>query len=237
MKWSRPWLPGPRGPDRCQPARQSRGQTEASATAAAGPTRSGNVVRFDASSPQLERIRVAPVTAAMLPVDEFEVPGKVEPMPTRLAKVALPALRPRPRRSWSRSAITSAAGRRLLTVETPESSTLQSALRQAQADVTHRQAAVAKAEADLSRARDLLANRAIAQKDVITAETALAEATAALEQARATEDDVTRRLQLLGVDVAEAGWTGDASARRWTARWWRSPSPLASIAATPRRRS
>ena len=93
------------------------------------------------------------------------------------------------------------SGQTLMTVETPDSSTLQSALRQAHADVTHRQAAVVKAEADLSRARDLLANRAIAQKDVLTADAALAEVNAALEQARAIEDDVNRRLRLLGVDV------------------------------------
>ena len=65
----------------------------------------------------------------------------------------------------------------------------------------YRQAAVARAEADLSRARDLLTNRAIAQKDVISAEASLAEVTAAFEQARATEDDVTRRLRLLGIDI------------------------------------
>ena len=64
--------------------------------------------------------------------------------------------------------------------------TLQSAWRQAQADVRQREAAVAKAEADVSRVRDLLANRAIAQKEVLVVETDLAVATAALEQARAT---------------------------------------------------
>lgn len=180
--------------------RQSRGQTEASATAAAGPTRSENSVRFDAASPQLERIHVAPATAAMLPVDEFEVPGKVEPLPTRLAKVALP-LSGRVRQVLVTLGDHVRSAQTLMTVETPESSTLQSALRQANADVTHRHAAVAKAEADLSRARDLLANRAIAQKDVVTAEAALAEVNAALEQARAIEDDVNRRLRLLGVDV------------------------------------
>ena len=45
---------------------------------------------FDPSSPQLERIRVVPVMTATLAVEEFDVPGKVEAVPTRLAKVALP---------------------------------------------------------------------------------------------------------------------------------------------------
>ena len=51
--------------------------------------------------------------------------------------------------------------------------------------------------------RDLLANRAIAQKEVLAAETELAVATAALEQARATQDDVARRLRLFGVNVEQ----------------------------------
>ena len=181
----------------CKP---SRGQTEASSTAAAEPTRSENSVRFDAGSPQLERIHVAAAEAATLPVDEFEAPGKVEPLPTRLAKVGLP-LAGRVRQVLVTLGDHVRNGQTLMTVDTPEASTLQSALRQAQADVTHRHAAVAKAEADVSRVRDLLANRAIAQKDVATADAALAEVTAALEQARATEDDVNRRLRLLGVDV------------------------------------
>ena len=98
------------------------------------PVRSGNIVRFDAASPQLERIHVAPVAAAMLPVDEFEAPGKVEPLPTRLAKVALP-LSGRVRQVMVTLGDHVRSGQTLMTVETPESSTLQSALRQAQADV------------------------------------------------------------------------------------------------------
>jgi cobalt-zinc-cadmium efflux system membrane fusion protein len=182
----------------------SKGHDTPAASVASAPTRSGNVIRFDAASPQLERIQVTAASAAQLPVDEFDAPGKVQPLPTRLAKVALP-VSGRVREVMATLGDHVRRGQTLMTVETPESSTLQSSLRQAQADVKHRQAGLAKAEADVSRVRDLLTNRAIAQKDVLAAETALAEATAALEQARAAEDDVTRRLQLLGVDIARPG--------------------------------
>lgn len=147
---------------------------------------------------------MTPATAAVLPVDEFDAPGKVAPLPIRLAKIALP-VSGRVRQVMATLGDHVRSGQPLMTVETPESSTLRSSLRQAQADVKQRQASVAKAEADVSRVRDLLANRAIAQKDVLAAETALAEATAALEQARAAEDDVTRRLHMLGVDVEKRG--------------------------------
>ena len=95
------------------------------------------------------------VTAATLPVDEFDCPGKVKPLPTRLAKsrCRYPG---RVQQVFVTLGDHVHNGQTLLTVDTPESSTLQSALRQARADVKQRQAGVAKADADLSRIRDLL---------------------------------------------------------------------------------
>ncbi|MGE4222293.1 MAG: efflux RND transporter periplasmic adaptor subunit [Vicinamibacterales bacterium] len=174
---------------------------EPSATAAAAsapPSRSGSVVRFEPSSPQLERIRVAAVADAVLPVEEFEIPGKVEAVPTRLARLALPV----PGRVRNVSVTLGdrvRQGQVLATIDTPDASELQSLWRQAQADVRQREAAIAKAEADLRRMRDLLANRATAQKEVLAAETDLAMAVAAREQAHATLDDVARRRRLFGV--------------------------------------
>ncbi len=170
----------------------------------------------------------------MLPVDEFEVPGKVEPVPTRLARLALPV----PGRVRQVSVTLGdrvREGQVLLTLETPDVSELQSAWRQAQADVRQREAALAKAEADASRTRDLLANRAIAQKEVLVADTELAVATAALEQARATQDDVARRLRLFGVNVEQQEALA-ACGRRSPVRSSRSPLRQASTEATPRRR-
>ena len=180
----------------------SSGSEPTPANAAGRPTRSGNVLRFDPSSPQLERVRVAAATTAVLPVDELEVPGKVEPVPTRLARLALP-VPGRIREVCVSIGDRVRDGQVLITIDTPDVSELQSSWHQAQADVRQREAALAKAEADASRTRDLLANRAIAQKEVLVAETDLAVATAALEQARATYDDVGRRLRLFGVNVEQ----------------------------------
>ena len=166
------------------------------------PTRSGNVIRFAPTSPQLERIKVAEATDAVLPVDEFELPGKVGAVPTRVARLA-PAAPGRVRDVRVTLGDRVSAGEVLLTIDTPDVSLLQSAVRQALADIKQREAALAKAEADASRVRDLFANRAIAQKEVLVAEAELAVATAAMEQARATRDDVTRRLGLLGVTAGQ----------------------------------
>ena len=135
---------------------------------------------------------------ATLPVDEFDIPGKVEPVPKGLARLAVP-VPGRVREVTVTLGDRVRDGQVLLTLETPDISELQSAWRQARADVKQREAAVAKADADVSRVRDLLANRAIAQKEVLVAETELAVATASLEQARAASDDVARRLRLFGV--------------------------------------
>jgi cobalt-zinc-cadmium efflux system membrane fusion protein len=73
----------------CRPSANRTGTTKPSPQVSA-PVRSGNVVRFDPGSPQLERIRVEAVGAAVLPVEEFDAPAKIEAEPTRLARLALP---------------------------------------------------------------------------------------------------------------------------------------------------
>src|SRR5262249_12739304 len=72
-----------------------------------------------------------------------------------------------------------------------------------EANLAQGNAAVAKSEADLNRARDLLENRAIAQKEVLNAQTAVAQAKAILEQAQAAREEALRRLQLLGLQPGQ----------------------------------
>jgi cobalt-zinc-cadmium efflux system membrane fusion protein len=90
-------------------------------------------------------------------------------------------------------------GQPVLMLESPDVSTLHSALRQAEANISQGKATLAKAEADLSRVRDLFEGRAIAQKEVLTAETVVAQARATLEQAMASSDEMSRKLSLLGI--------------------------------------
>jgi len=165
-------------------------------------TRSGDIVQFEPASPQLARIRVAGVESAEVPVEELVSPGKVELDPGRVSRVVLPVA--------GRVCEVLAAlgdpvkrGQPLLTLDSPEVSALQSALRQAEASESQAKATLAKSEADLARVRDLLANRAIAQKEVLSAETVMAQSKAALEQALAGRDDVARKLGLLGLEAGK----------------------------------
>jgi cobalt-zinc-cadmium efflux system membrane fusion protein len=174
---------------------EANSKSEASTNAA---RRSGNVIQFDVHSPQLERIRSAPVAEAEVPVEELSAPGKVELNPGRVSRVALPVAG-RVREVLVGLGDSVRQGQTILTVESPDVSSTQSALRQAEANVSQSKATVAKAEADLARAQDLLANRAIAQKEVLAAETALAQAKASLDQATASRDEALRKLQLFGL--------------------------------------
>src|SRR5262249_24512850 len=170
-------------------------QSEASTNAA---RREGNVIMFDINSPQLEHIRVAPVEQAEVPVEELSAPGKVELNPGRVSHVALPVAG-RGREVMVGLGDFVRKGQTILQVESRDVSATQSALRQAEANISQARATVAKSEADLARAQDLLANRAIAQKEVLAAETALVQAKASLDQATAARDDAVRKLQLLGL--------------------------------------
>src|SRR5262249_42661156 len=58
---------------------------------------------------------------------------------------------------------------------------------------------LAKADADFNRASDLFEHNAIARKEVLSAEAALAQARAALDQALAQQEQATRHLTVLGL--------------------------------------
>jgi membrane fusion protein, heavy metal efflux system len=170
-------------------------QSEPSTNAA---VRSGNIIKFDIDSPQLARILVAPVESSSVPVEEVSAPGKVELNPSRVSHVTLPVAG-RVREVLVGLGDAVRQGQTLMTVESPDVSATQSALRQAEANISQAKATVAKSEADLARAQDLLANRAIAQKEVLAAETALAQTKASLEQAMAARDEALRKLRVLGL--------------------------------------
>jgi cobalt-zinc-cadmium efflux system membrane fusion protein len=162
-------------------------------------TRSGNVLQFEPGSPQLGRIRVAEAETAEVPVEELFAPGKIELDPGRVSRVALPVAG-RIREVLVALGDPVRQGQALVTLASPEISTLQAAWRQAEANVSQTRASLAKAEADLARAQDLFANRAIAHKEVLWAETVVTQSQAMLEQALAGREEAAQRLQLLGLE-------------------------------------
>lgn len=163
-------------------------------------------VHFPPNSPQLSRIKVEVVEMRRQPLDEVVAPGKIEANPNRVARVAMPVAG-RVRRVMVGIGDAVREGQPVLSIESPEASTATSNLRQAQARLDEAKAGIAKAEADQSRVKDLYENRAIAQKEVLATQAALAQARSSLEQAQAAREESARHLEILDLKSGEANQT------------------------------
>ena len=163
----------------------------------------GQVV-INANSPQLAHIRAEPIETAMVPVGNVSAPGKVEANANRLSHVVLPLP----------GHVTSVLvkigdfvrqGQPLLTVESADADAAVSNFLQAQAGVTQVKSALAKAQADLDRQKDLFEHGAVPQKEVFNAQAVTVQAQAAVEQAQAATELARRRLEILGIGTGTFG--------------------------------
>jgi membrane fusion protein, heavy metal efflux system len=162
------------------------------------PSSDSGLIRFASDSPQLQRIKVEAVKTARVPLEEVVAPGTIQAIPTRVARVSMPAPG-RVKRVLVGLGDSVRSGQTLLTVESPEAGSAISNFQQTDARIQQAKAAVAKAEADLTRTRDLLEHRAIAQKEVVSAESALAQASSDFSQANSARQEAQRRLLILGI--------------------------------------
>jgi membrane fusion protein, heavy metal efflux system len=155
-------------------------------------------VTLPADSPKLKEIHVAEVRTASVPFDEVVSPGKIETNPNLVSRVALP-LAGRVSAVLVKLGDSVKSGDPVLTLESADADAAASASLQAQAALTQARANVNKAQSDYDRSKDLFEHNAVAQKDVLTAENALAQAKAALDQAQTGIQQADRRAQLLGL--------------------------------------
>src|SRR5262249_50029812 len=185
-------------------SREKEIAVQATSSKQSGPKPETTQVSLPPDSPKLKRIRVALVQLAEVPLDEVVAPGKIEINPNRLSRVLMP-VPGRIRQVLVRLGNAVREGTPLLRIESPEVSAATSAYRQAEAAVNRAQAGLVKADADLSRLRDLYENRAVAKKEVISAESLQAQAKADLDQAQASKSEAQRRLEILGLKLGEFG--------------------------------
>lgn len=167
----------------------------ATTQAAADPT---GIVVFTPDSPLLKQIVRSAVQVQQLPTDEIVAVGKVEANPNRLSKIALPTTG---RIGHVFVSIGDAVhvGQALFTIQSPDADAATSAYLSAQAALTQAETLTTKAQTDAERATDLFAHDAVARKDVLAAESALAQSKAAVDQARAVLKQARRRLGVLGL--------------------------------------
>lgn len=153
-----------------------------------------------AKSPQvpLSQIKVEPVTTLTVPVSVVQAPGKVEANPGTTSKVALP-MQGRVTKVMVTVGDSVRQGMPLIVLDSPDTDTAVSDYHQATAKRISAQSNVAKSEADLSRAQDLLEHGAVAQKEVLSANAQLTQSRSELAEARAEEERTTRKLRIFGI--------------------------------------
>lgn len=174
-----------------------RGETAAgAATSAARPA--ADVVVVPADSPQLQQIRVEPVRVAEVASEELVAPAHIVADPNRTARV-LPPVQGRVTAVLVRLGDRVEQGQPLVTLESPDADAAVATFLQAQAGERQARATLQKAETDLARASDLYQVRAVAEKDLLTAQNDAAQARLGLEGAEAARQQASRKLELLGL--------------------------------------
>lgn len=156
------------------------------------------VIVIPADSPKLAQIHVDEVRVAELPTDEFTAPGRIEVNPNRVSKVLLPVAG-RITDVLVKFGDAVRKDQPLLLIESPEADSAASAYLQGESGVAQSASALHKAETDLERVQDLFRGDAIAKKEVVAAETTVAQAKAILQQSRVALQQAKARLELLGL--------------------------------------
>jgi cobalt-zinc-cadmium efflux system membrane fusion protein len=179
------------------PACGRKGDATAGDVVTAAMTEPGTVV-IAADAQMLKRIKRETVSTKELPTDEVVAAGRIEANPNRVSKVVLPVAG----RVTSVLVKTGDAVKKdqpLLTIQSSDADAAMSTFLSSQAAVTQARAALIKTQADFDRTSDLFEHNAVAKKDVLANESALAQAKAGLEQAQASQVQAGRRLAVLGL--------------------------------------
>jgi cobalt-zinc-cadmium efflux system membrane fusion protein len=180
----------------------SRSEPAAQAQSKPTPPANRNTVTLDTT--QAAQIRTETVQAAVVPVGNVAAPGKVEANANRLSHVVLP-LTGRVSTVLVKIGDFVQQGQPLLTVESTDADAAVSGFQQSQAMVTQAKSAMAKAQMDLDREKDLYEHGAVPQKEVLNAQAVLVQAQAAVDQSQAASEQARRRLQILGIGPGSYG--------------------------------
>lgn len=163
------------------------------------PTQStpGEVV-LGPNAPELRQMQIQEVRTVQLPGDEVIAPAKIEANPNRIGHAMLP-IPGKIVRVLVKLGDSVTQGEPLVTIESSMIAEAEAAYVQAEVSVRQAELAAAKADADLARLTDLFEHQAVAQKEVLAAQTASALAKSAVEQAQTAREQARRRLEILGL--------------------------------------
>ncbi|MFN7935951.1 MAG: efflux RND transporter periplasmic adaptor subunit [Bryobacteraceae bacterium] len=168
--------------------------SEPEASKPAGP----KVVQLGPNAPELKEMTVEAVRVVPIPVEDASAPALIEANPNRIGRAMLPV----PGRIVNvmvQLGDAVSAGQPLATVESPAVADAEAAYVQAVNAVRQAEIAVAKASADLTRLTDLFEHQAVAQKEVLSANTVHTLAKANLDQAQSSRLQAQHKLEFLGL--------------------------------------
>jgi len=149
-------------------------------------------------SPRFKQLRLEAVHTRSFVTDEVVAPARVATNPNRLARV-LPFVQGRVLTVLARLGDSVEQGQPLVTMDSPDADAAISAFLQAEATERQTKVTLAKAGADLTRARKLFEAQAGPEKDVLSAQNDLATALTAYENAQANSAQTRRKLELFGL--------------------------------------
>jgi cobalt-zinc-cadmium efflux system membrane fusion protein len=150
------------------------------------------------ASPRFKQLRIEAVQAQSFVTEEVVAPARVTINPNRMARV-LPFVQGRVLTVLARLGDPVTQGQALVTLDSSDADAAISAFLQAEATERQTKVTVAKAEADLTRARKLVEAQAGPEKDVLTAQNDFATAQTAYENAKANVSQTRRKLELFGL--------------------------------------
>jgi membrane fusion protein, heavy metal efflux system len=173
-------------------------------SAAASPAQKGlaGEVVMDPAAPELKQMTIEAVRAVPVAVDEVTATARIQANPHSVAHAVVPV----PGRIVSvmvKLGDTVVKGQPLVAIESSAVAESESAFVQSEASVRQAEIALTKAEADLTRISDLYDHQAVAQKEVLAAQTTAGLTKASVDQARSGRDQARRRLELLGLKAGE----------------------------------
>lgn len=167
-------------------------------TAPAPAAGAARVVEFKADAPELHQISIEALKAIPIPADEVTATAKIEANPNRVARAVLP-IPGNVVRVMVKLGDSVQQGQPVAEIVGPAIAEAEAAFVQSEAAVRQADAGLAKADADVARITDLFEHEAVAKKEVLAAQTALAQSKAALDQAHSSRDQARARLELLGL--------------------------------------
>ena len=174
------------------------------AAPAAPVSATAELVTLPADAPQLKKLTIEAAPTEEVATDEVSAPGNLEVNPNRLTHSTLPVAG-RIASVSVKLGDTVREGQPLLTVESPDVDAAELAVRQAETGLAQAKATEGKAQADVERLADLVAHQAVAQKDLLAAQNALALAKSSVQAAEAAKEQTLRRLEILGLKAGTFG--------------------------------